>query len=86
MIRKMFFAFCYVATLLTLAAVPAHADCEDEIKEVHDDIDKNKDDYTKDAISEARKHLRQAEIPSLKLADCQREVREAKKALRQGKK
>jgi hypothetical protein len=56
------------------------------VKEVRDDIDKNKDTYTAEARAEAQKHLVQAEVPSLKLADCQREVEKAKKALRQGKK
>ena len=86
MMRRIFIAFCSAALLFTSAAVPAHAECKDEVKEVRDDIDKNKDAYTSKAIAEARKHLVQAEIPSLKLADCRREVSAAKKSLRQGKK
>jgi hypothetical protein len=78
--------FCCVAALLTAATVPAHADCKDEIQAVRDDMEQNKKDYTADAMIEARKHLVQADIPSLKLADCRREVAAAKKELRQGKK
>lgn len=76
-----------LASLSVLGATPAlAADCKDKVKEVRDDIDKNKDNYTTEARAEAQKHLVQAEVPSLKLADCQREVEKAKKALRQGKK
>lgn len=76
-----------LASLSVLSATPAlAADCKDKVKEVRDDIDKNKDNYTPEARAEAQKHLVQAEVPSLKLADCQREVEKAKKALRQGKK
>jgi hypothetical protein len=62
------------------------ADCKDEIREVFNDIDKNKEDYTKEAIVKARKHLVKAEMPSLKPADCRRQVRADKMALRKGKK
>ena len=86
MIRQIFFVFVFAGAILTAASIPAHADCKDEIQEVREDIERNKDDYTKEAIAKARKHLVQAEIPSLKLADCQREVAKAKQALRQGKK
>jgi hypothetical protein len=86
MIRKIFLVFACFAALLTAAAPLAHADCKDEIKEVREDIDRNKNDYTMEAIAKARKHLVQAEIPSLQLADCRREVAAARQALRQGKK
>ena len=86
MIRNACIVIACVSVLLTAMAIPANADCKEEIQEVRDDIDRNKDDYTKKAIAEARKHLVQAEIPSLKLADCRREVAAAKRALRQGKK
>lgn len=86
MMRRIFFAFCISVALFTVTAVPVFADCKDEIKEVRDDLDKNKDTYDREAVAQARKHLVQAEVPSLKPADCRREVAEAKKALRQGKK
>jgi hypothetical protein len=67
--------------------MPALADdCKDKVKEVRDDIEKNRDSYSQEARAEAQKHLVQAEVPSLKLADCEREVKKAKKALREGKK
>jgi hypothetical protein len=76
-----------LASLSVLSASPAlAADCKDKVKEVRDDIDKNRDSYTAEARAEAQKHLVQAEVPSVKLADCEREVGKAKKALREGKK
>jgi hypothetical protein len=76
-----------LASLSVLNAPPAlAADCKDKVKEVRDDIEKNRDSYTPEARAEAQKHLVQAEVPSLKLADCEREVKKAKKALREGKK
>jgi hypothetical protein len=75
-----------LASLSFLGASPALADCKDEVKEVREDIEQNRDRYTAEARAEAQKHLVQAEVPSLKLADCRREVEKAKKALREGKK
>jgi hypothetical protein len=76
-----------LGSLAVLAATPALADgCKDEVKEVREDLDKNRDEYSADARAEAQRHLVQAEVPSLKLADCRREVEKAKKALRDGKK
>jgi hypothetical protein len=75
-----------LASLSVLTAPPALADCKDKVKEVRDDIEKNRDSYTAEARTEAQKHLVQAEVPSLKLADCEREVNKAKKVLRDGKK
>jgi len=76
-----------LASLVVLNAPPAlAADCKEKVKEVRDDIDKNRDSYTAEARAEAQKHLVQAEVPSVKLADCEREVGKAKKALRDGKK
>ena len=86
MMRNIDFAVAGLAAVLIVTAVPALADCKDEVKEVQDDIDKNKDNYTQKAKVEARKHLVAAEVPSAKLADCRREVRAAKQALRKGKK
>jgi hypothetical protein len=86
MIRKIFLIFACAAAIVTAAAFPAQADCKDEIQEVREDIDRNKDNYTMEAIAKARKHLLQAEIPSLKLADCRREVAAARQALRPGRK
>jgi hypothetical protein len=74
-------------SLSVFCASPAYAaDCREKTKEVRDDMEKNRDRYTAEARAEAQKHLVQAELPSLKLADCEREVQKAKKALRDGKK
>jgi hypothetical protein len=76
-----------LASLSILGAAPALAeDCKDKVKEVRDDLEKNRDSYKAEARAEAQKHLVEAEVPSLKLADCRREVEKAKKALRDGKK
>jgi hypothetical protein len=87
MISRKSWAVGLLASLSVLNAPPAlAADCKDKVKEVRDDIEKNRDDYTAEARAEAQKHLVQAEVPSLKLGDCEREVSKAKKALREGKK
>jgi hypothetical protein len=75
-----------LASPWVMGAAPALADCKDEVKEVRDEIEKNREDYTAEARAEAQKHLVAAEVPSLKLADCRREVHKAKKALDDGKK
>jgi hypothetical protein len=77
----------FLAAFAVAAASPALAEsCKEKVKEVRDDIEKNRGAYTAEAKAEANKHLVSAELPSLKLADCEREVNAAKKALRQGKK
>ena len=86
MLRQLFLSIVLSTTLITAAVTPVFADCRDEVKEVRNDIDKNKEKYTKEAIVKARKHLLRAEVPSLKPADCRRQVLAAKKALRKGKK
>lgn len=87
MIPRKSWAVGLLASLSVLNAPPAlAADCKDKVKEVRDDIEKNRDGYTAEARAEAQKHLVQAEVPSLKLGDCEREVSKAKKALREGKK
>ena len=87
MISRKSWTVGFLASLSVLNAPPAlAADCKDKVKEVRDDIEKNRDDYTAEARAEAQKHLVQAEVPSVKLADCEREVSKAKKALREGKK
>jgi hypothetical protein len=87
MTSKTAWAAGLLASACVLGASPARAaDCREMVKEVRDDIDKNRDEYTAEARAEAQKHLVQAEVPSLKIADCRREVEKAKKALREGKK
>jgi len=86
MLRQLILSIILSAALITATVAPVLADCRDEIREVRNDIDKNKELYTKEAIVKARKHLVRAEVPSLRPAECRRQVLAAKKALRKGKK
>jgi hypothetical protein len=52
-----------LAALSVLGATPALADCKDKVKEVREDIDKNKNNYSAEARAEAQKHLVNAEVP-----------------------
>ena len=66
---------------------PAWADCKDEIEEVDEDIREHRDEYAAGAIAEARKHLSSARLHIRdRSVDCRNDVRQARQALRQGKK
>jgi hypothetical protein len=76
-----------LAAMLTCLAVhPAMADCKEQAHELRQDMNKNRSDYKKDALAEARKELAAADLTLLKPLECREHLRKARRALRQGKK
>ncbi len=75
-----------VALLVGLQTGPALADCKDQVREMRQDINDNKDDYTREARMEAKKHLAQAELTLVNPLECREHLREARRVLRDGKK
>lgn len=80
-------AFLTVGPCLpTLAEVGVTDNCQQEVKELEDKIDKNKDDYTAEARRKARTNLAAAKTNRANPARCRENLRDARQDLRDGKK
>ncbi|HYN58001.1 MAG TPA: hypothetical protein VET87_00425 [Rubrivivax sp.] len=66
-------------------ATAAQADCKERIEKVRDEIERDKDKYTRESRTEANRHLMQANLPSMNPFQCTEHINKAKKALREGK-
>jgi hypothetical protein len=82
-----------LSALLTLGyTVSATADvgitdkCQEEVKELEEKIEENKDDYTSEARRKARAHLAAAKTNRANPAKCRENLRDARQDLRDGKK
>lgn len=69
----------------------AHADlgvtdnCQDEVKELNEKIEKDRDDYTPESRARAREELAKARTNRLNPTKCRKNVRNARQELRKGK-
>ncbi|PWT73783.1 MAG: hypothetical protein C5B46_05000 [Proteobacteria bacterium] len=73
------------AAMSIVLSVPAFADCQSDIDDLKAQIDDNKADYSRDARSEARRHLAKAERNKDDAKECRAEILNARKALKEGK-
>jgi len=64
---------------------PAFADCQSDIDALKAQIDDEKASYTREARSEARRHLAKAEHKKDDAKACKTEILDARKALQKGK-
>jgi hypothetical protein len=80
-IRTVLFAI----PLSVVFATSAQADCKERVEKVRDDIERDKEKYTRESRTEANKHLMQANMPSVNPMQCSEHITKAKKALREGK-
>lgn len=72
---------------LTLSADVGITDkCQEEVRELEDKIDANKDDYTSEARRKARANLAAAKTNRANPAKCRENLRDARQDLREGKK
>ena len=74
--------FSYVA----LTSGAALADCKDQVKELREEINDDRDKNTSEARAEAKKELAVAQAQILSPLECREQLRKARKALRNGKK
>lgn len=88
---KKYFALL-LSTIITLSlSLPTLADvgitdkCQEEVKELEDKIDKNKDDYTSEARRKAKANLAAAKTNRANPAKCRENLRDARQDLRDGK-
>lgn len=60
----------------------ALADCKDEVRELRQEINDDRSDYTPKARAEAKKNLAAAELTLLQPLECRSHLRKARQALR----
>ena len=84
----------YIAIIVAMnfvGAAPALADlgvtdaCQDDIKDLQDKINDNKDDYTAESRRKAKAQLSAARTNRMNPAKCRGNVLDARKELREGK-
>ena len=69
----------------SMAEVGVTDACQKDVKELEDDIDDNKDDYTAESRRKAKQHLMSAKTNRLNPAKCRSNILEAREELRKGK-
>ena len=77
-------AIFFSCVVLTSGA--ALADCKDQVKELRQEINDDRDKYTREARAEAKKELAVAQAQLLSPLECREHLRKARKVLRKGKK
>ena len=79
------YVIVFAAVVSIFLGLPAFADCQSDIDQLKAQIDDNKTDYSREARSEARKHLAKAEKKKDDEKECRSEILSARKALQKGK-
>jgi len=69
-----------------LAEVGITDNCQEEVQELEDEIERDKDDYTAEARRKAKANLAQAKTNRANPAKCRENLRDARQDLRDGKK
>ena len=75
----------------SLVSVQAVADlgvtdnCQDEVKELEEEMEENRDDYTAESRTRARAELTAAKTNRLDPIKCRKNLQDARQELRQGK-
>jgi hypothetical protein len=60
-------------------------DCQEDIRQLEDDIKDDRDDYTAESVAKARAELTLAKTNRLNPIKCRKNIQDARKALREGK-
>ena len=87
--KMIFIAIIFAMSLWCIS--PSMADvgvtdaCQDDVKELMDEINDNRDDYTAESRRKAKKHLMEAKTNRLNPAKCRKNILEAREELREGK-
>jgi hypothetical protein len=75
-----------VLALAVTAAAPAFADCRDQVRELRAEINDDRNGYSPASRIEAKRHLAAAEFTIMQPLECRTELRQARQALRKGRK
>ncbi|MEP5567417.1 MAG: hypothetical protein ABJN62_06245 [Halioglobus sp.] len=88
---KSIFLFALVFSVLSALSTPSRADlgvtddCQDDIRELQDEISEDKDDYTKESRTKANAELTLAKTNRLNPVKCRKNIQDARSELRKGK-
>jgi len=74
--------WCFSPSMAEVGVTDA---CQDDVKELMDEINDNRDDYTAESRTKAKKHLLEAKTNRLNPAKCRQNILDARKELREGK-
>lgn len=78
-------AVCIWAATTSVAEVGVTDACQDDVKDLEDEINDNKDDYTAESRRKAKSQLMAAKTNRLNPAKCRENILDARKELREGK-
>lgn len=78
-------AVCSWTATTSVADVGVTDACQDDAKELNEEINDNKDDYTAESRRKAKSHLMAAKTNRLNPAKCRENILHARKELREGK-
>ncbi len=78
-------AACFVLSSPATAEIGVTDDCQDDIRKLEDDIEKDRDDYTAESVAKARSQLTLAKTNRLNPLKCRKNLQDARQALREGK-
>ena len=88
---KPVFLFVLIFGVLSALSTPSWADlgvtddCQDDIRELQDEIAEDKDDYTKESRTKANAELTLAKTNRLNPVKCRKNIQDARSELRKGK-
>lgn len=72
-------------SLQTLGDVGVTDNCQDEVKELEDEMEENRDDYTAESRRRAKAELTAAKTNRLDPIKCRKNLQDARQELREGK-
>jgi len=75
-----------IALSLVAGSGAAFADCKERVRELREEINDERGNYTLAARTAAKRHLAAAELTLMQPLKCRQSLREARRALREGEK
>ncbi len=79
-------ACCFLVAPAAFADIVLTDDCQEDIRRLQDEISDNRDDYTAESRTKANAELTVAKTNIINPVKCRKNIRDAKEALRKGKK
>ena len=79
------FMLCVAQTPFAFAEVGITDECQEEIEELEDKIERNREEYTAESVRKAKNQLLAARTNRLNPLKCRKNVQDARQELRQGK-
>ena len=79
------FLACTVIATNGFAQVGVTDDCQDDIQQLEDEMERDKDDYTAESRRKAQTQIAAAKTNRLNPAKCRKNLQDARQELRQGK-